>query len=293
LKDWLFYYLVDTETLNYFTMWYKLFLNKTLLVIINIGFIPVSGLLMVLGYLDLLYYWDIPTLPLPKGLVVCGAFLLLVSIAGIIALIKEKQTLLLFHVIILIIICIVQISVSIACLNHSDEKLEVIAKQYWDWEDELAPFDSIHYNEQDLSCCGYDESDPRRHDNDTNPLWKIERKWCIRVIDSCEEENNGQMTRPRKEKRSILTVYEGGSNPEIGVPLEATPTPLKEMTCPPCQDLLVGKLGKLLDIGGFVGLFLAFVQSLVGLTEYLFWRHFKKPGDSFVGSTVASQLNYS
>ena len=152
-----------------------------------------------------------------------------------------------------------------------------------------APFDSIHSNEQELKCCGYDDSDARRHVNDSNPVWRIEHQWCIHFIDSCQNakilsKNNGQMTQSTKNKQSIHIVYSDvNSNPEIFDLLEAT------LTCPPCKDALVDKLGKILNTVGIVGLFFAPVQLVVGITAFLYWKHQRKLDSSFLRNTLVSQ----
>merc|ERR1711944_251061 len=85
----------------------------------------------------------------------------------------------------LLILSITQLSISCACFSGNHEAMEEIARYWWNRDNERAPFDSIHKNEKRFQCCGYDDEDPRRNPNGSNPAMIAEREWCLKNVDSC------------------------------------------------------------------------------------------------------------
>ncbi|XP_076610091.1 tetraspanin-13b isoform X3 [Chaetodon auriga] len=89
------------------------------------------------------------------GIIGVGIFLFFVSLAGLIGAMKHHQVLLFFYMIVLVMVFIVQFSVSSACLainrEQQDHLLEV------GWNNSQSTQRDV---EKSLNCCGFRQVDP-------------------------------------------------------------------------------------------------------------------------------------
>ena len=176
-------------------MWHQIELNRNLHICISIAYLPISILLIVVGCLDRLLYWEqIRTLEVANNVAICGGILLFLSLIGIVAFVKQKPKMQLAYAFLLFLTSITQFSVSCVCLSISKEKIEHITKEFWIREDLDAPYDCVHDAEIRFSCCGYDEFDQRRNDSNDEVAWIIERKWCEWVVDECKSTDLHQVS---------------------------------------------------------------------------------------------------
>ncbi len=93
----------------------------------------------------------VSNLPIIGGVIASGILLLLVSIGGIYATLKQHQVLLFFYMVILFCLFIVQFSVACACLSVSKETQEKIANEGWS----SLNFQLKESVQQNYVCCGF------------------------------------------------------------------------------------------------------------------------------------------
>ena len=240
-------------------MWHRIELNRNLHICISIAYLPISILLIVVGCLDRLLYWEqIRTLEAANNVAICGGILLFLSVIGIVAFVKQKPKMQLAYAFLLLLTSITQFSVSCVCLSISKEKIEHITKEFWTMEDLDAPYDCVHDAEIRFNCCGYDEFDQRRNDSNDEAAWIIERKWCEWVVDECKSTDRHQVSDNATNLFSN-TLYLTKSNIE-GLP------------CPTCKDALCDQLRSIANIVGGVGLSLSFVELFTSILFYRYWK---------------------
>jgi len=125
--------------------------SKNALIALNIIYILVSFILIgVAGY------WKgngvVDSVPIISGIIVCGVFLLLLSILGLLGAIRHHQVMLFFYMIILFLLFIIQFSISIACLSVNQGQKDTILAGAW------ARSDRIKTDVQNImGCCSYDD----------------------------------------------------------------------------------------------------------------------------------------
>ncbi|XP_071941458.1 tetraspanin-31-like isoform X2 [Antedon mediterranea] len=66
------------------------------------------------------------------GIIACGVFLLIVALIGLVGAVKHHQVLLFFYMVILVLLFLIEMFVSIACLVYSESKREDVITYGWE-----------------------------------------------------------------------------------------------------------------------------------------------------------------
>jgi len=230
--------------------------NKRCLLGINFSYIIAAFILI--GVASYAKHANIAeTLPVVGGIIACGVFLLFVAILGLVATLKQSQSLMFYYMIIIGVIFILQFFISIACLGIKKERETTLVKSAWTLIDDPSPPAEIHTAEQSFGCCGLDYSDQRRNATkynitstttanctDTGPSgWCREIQWCITTIDECKD--------PADDPNLIH-----GNITEFG--------------CPTCTDSLDSKIDKAFNATGGLGLFFSFAELIAILAAFVY-----------------------
>ena len=117
----------------------------------------------------------------------CAIILLIVSAVGILATCARNKLCLLIYFCALAILCISQVSISIACFSVTREKEEKLMEDGWNDCDENLP-SYIWDAEEVFLCCGFDENDYRRNFTNMENRTRIERFICIDRVEDCLRE---------------------------------------------------------------------------------------------------------
>ena len=246
-------------------MWGHWSVKKKLLIWINIVYVPLSLVLMVLGRLDMIVFWDVHSLKIVKGILVSGIFMLLVSVIGIIVFSRRESKLQLFYTIILSIVAVLQLSIACAfSVKNDTEYVENECKYLWEADDKLAPYDSNHNAEVRFQCCGYDEDDQRRNTSNTDIVVVLEREWCIRRVDACELTRT--MEQHENDKHMITKLLDStfrGTNTSVSLTL----------TCPSCGKDLVNQLKTIKNSIGAAAIFIALTEFIVVGVAFFYWKY--------------------
>lgn len=93
----------------------------------------------------------ITSLPILGGVVACGVFLLLVAIMGVAGAVRHSQVILFFYMIIMLLLFIIQMSVSIGAIAVSHEQQSNLMKAGWG---KMSP--NVKTKIQTIKdCCGF------------------------------------------------------------------------------------------------------------------------------------------
>ena len=142
------------------------FTKKTLFVIHITNVIVACLLIGVTNYCK--NSSEITSIPIVGGIIACGVLLLIVSILGIYATYQQHQSFLFYYMVSLIVIFIIQFSVSCACLAVDNERVASISKKAWNKADSSEGCGDIHHAEEVFTCCGYDDEDQRLNISNTD-----------------------------------------------------------------------------------------------------------------------------
>ena len=255
--------------------------NKKALIGINIAYVLVAFILI--GVATYGKNSDqMTSLPIVGGIMACGIFLLLVAVLGVLATFKQSQLMLFCYMIILLVIFVLQFSISCACLGVDKEREQRLAKKAWDLSN-YSPFDAIHDAEKHFECCGYDDDDQRRNPinirNESSEWWD-EIKWCISEIDSCKVNEVTTVVPPTETVPPTPTVpptTTGSSVPTATTEVAPTKVSLKsrnleewKLTCPTCESALDEKIDDAFNASGGLGLFFAFTELFAIILAYIY-----------------------
>jgi len=105
----------------------------------------------------------ITSLPILGGIVASGVFLLFVAVLGLLATLKHHQILLFVYMIVLFTIFVIQFSCSCAAIGFDTDAEMKAIKKVWD----AAGNSTVTNAETLLNCCGWDDKDPARTDDQT------------------------------------------------------------------------------------------------------------------------------
>ena len=249
-------------------MWYKRFLHKKCLVVVNISNIPISIILMGIGFSDYSVMCCKPTLPYIRGITACGAVLFLLSIIAIVSFVKNLNGLTKLYMFLLFILCISQFSISCACFSENYEKLEQKSSVWWELDNTHAPFDSIHKSEKKFGCCGYDQSDPRRDANTSDPKMIEERIWCFHNVDSC----NDKKKRPYSANKLSYDSSQNKDNSSIMFNQFDQYKVAEDLTCPTCKKPFTNQFKKIIFMVGGIGMFFSITEFAASFLTYQYLR---------------------
>ena len=114
----------------------------------------------------------------------CGIFLMVVAILGVIGIFKQSQSLMFYYMIFLGIIFVFQFFLSIACLGVTEEREIKLIELAWTQIDDPSGPMEIRLAEQAFNCCGLNETDERRNTTnlDINSEWFNETSFCIHNV---------------------------------------------------------------------------------------------------------------
>jgi len=107
----------------------------------------------------------ITSLPILGGIVASGVFLLFVAVLGLLATLKHHQILLFVYMIVLFTIFVIQFSCSCAAIGFDTDAEMKAIKKVWDAAGQNSTV--ITNAETLLNCCGWDDKDPARTDDQT------------------------------------------------------------------------------------------------------------------------------
>ena len=217
--------------------------NKRCLLGINFAYIIAA--IILIGVASYAKHANIAnTVPIVGGIIACGVFLLFVAVLGLIATLRQSQSLIFYYMIILSIIFILQFFISIACLGVKHETESDLVLSAWDAIDNPNNPGEIHSIEQQFGCCGVNTEGYRRQgsnyaDNGTCiGDWCGEINYCISKVNGCNEPNK-------------------------------TATPL-DFGCPTCDQELDKILDKAFNSTGGLGLFFSFCELFAILTAFVY-----------------------
>ena len=249
-------------------MWYNQFLRKKFLVGVNISNVPISIILMGIGFSDYSIMCCKPTLPYIRGITACGAVLFLISFIAIVSFVKNLKGLTNLYMFLLLILSISQFSISCACFSENYEKLEQKSSDWWEWDNKHAPFDSIHKSEKKFGCCGYDQSDPRRDANTSDPKMIEERFWCFHNVDSCNEKKKSPYS-------GYKLSYESSQNKDYSLTIlnqfdQYGVT--EDLTCPTCKRPFTNQFKKIIFMVGGIGMFFSITEFAASFLTFQYLR---------------------
>lgn len=249
-------------------MWYNQFLRKKFLVGVNISNLPISIILMKIGFSDYSIMCCKPTLPYIRGITACGAVLFLISFIAIVSFVKNLKGLTNLYMFLLLILSICQFSISFAFFSENYEKLEQKSSDWWEWDNKHAPFDSIHKSEKKFGCCGYDQSDPRRDANTSDPKMIEERFWCFHNVDSCNEKKKSPYS-------GYKLSYESSQNKDYSLTIlnrfdQYGVT--EDLTCPTCKRPFTNQFKKIIFMVGGIGMFFSITEFIASFLTFQYLR---------------------
>lgn len=105
----------------------------------------------------------VTSLPIIGGVIACGVFLSMLSVAGLVAAVKHHQVLLFFYMVIMLVVFLIQFSIACACLTVSANAQKDLARKGWMSVDN----ETKSQVQNTFECCGYDDFTLV---NATNPL---------------------------------------------------------------------------------------------------------------------------
>ena len=253
-------------------MWYERLISKNFLICVNIAFIPVSILLIGIGFSDYSILCCTPTAPFIHGISVCGGVLFLIAILGIVSILKNITKLINLYTFLLLIVSVIQFSISCACFSQTYAVLEQKSPDLWELENEHAPFDSIHKIEKNFGCCGYDEDDPRRDPNVSDPVYLVERLWCENNVESCKVRTIAP------EVQHVVLGLHNTSQPYSAKRYSQFPhyKNVTDLPCPICKEPFTRQFKKIIDMVGVIGFLFALIQFAICFLTYKYLNH-KKP----------------
>ena len=242
-------------------MLFTISINRKLLAGINCAYIFVAFILMGVGsYAKYVNLFD--SLPIVGGISVCGIFLMVLAIIGIVAIFKQSQSLMFYYMIFLGIIFVVQFFISIACLAVTEKREMTLVESAWKLIDNPSGPMEIHLAEMTFGCCGFNKKDERRNmDNfERNTTWspKLESwtneiNWCIQNVTSCKKPRLGNPTNEATD-RSRLRASSG----------------TLDLKCPTCDKALKGNINHVFNKAGGIGLFFSLTEIVTLLITYVY-----------------------
>ena len=204
-----------------------------------------------------------------------------------------------YYMIIVVFLFILQFSISCVCLGVDEEREIRLAKQAWHKVDS-SPYKVIHDVENVFQCCGLDDADPRRNNNDS--FWEDERILCQQLSLAWEQQCNVTTTKPKPVPTTAVpvttappitspTTIPTTANPATTAPptaatTENTPPTIKAPAafnisynvqendlitgCPTCTEKLESKIGYAFNMAGGLGLFFAFTEFVAVVVAYIY-----------------------
>lgn len=225
----------------------------------------------------------INSLPVIGGIIACGIFLLLVAVLGVLATFKESQKMLFYYMIIVVILFVLQFSISCVCLGVDKKRELRLAEQAWHAVDG-GTFDVIHDVEKVFECCGLDAKDKRITNRTVDP-WYYERVWCRQSSLVWEQQCHLNQTIPTPLPTTAVPVTTVPP-PDTTTSAVANKTtaddtavydklysaPENELIygCPTCLETLESKIDYAFNTAGGLGLFFAFTELVAIVVTYIY-----------------------
>jgi len=126
----------------------------------------------------------ITSLEIVGGIVASGVFLLFIAVAGLFGAIRHHQVTLFVYMMVLLVLFVIQFSVSCACLAVSTEKQIAIALKGW----ELASNETRFTAEKNFHCCGFVNSTVDGYNCDKIPeCYKDEQIICETCLEKIKD----------------------------------------------------------------------------------------------------------
>ena len=271
-------------------MWHERLLNKKFVIGVNIAYIPVSILLIGLGFADFSIFCCLRTLPFIRGITACGVVLFFLSILGITSFVKRFAKLQNCYTFLLLLLSITQLSISCACFSGTHEKMEEIACYGWGRDNTKAPYDSIHKLEKKFQCCGYDEEDARRDPGVSDPAMLAERLWCLSYVDSCRVKKFASYFGSMDSQ----SFSETPNNPFLKLSIFSENEASGDLTCPTCQEPVTNQYKKISCMVGGIGLLFALTEFGGCFITFTFLKNERRRtvGSQMFSTSLNSEIKY-
>ena len=94
----------------------------------------------------------VTSLPIIGGVIACGVFLSMLSVAGLVGAVKHHQVLLFFYMVIMLVVFLIQFSIACACLTVSTSAQKDLSRKGWMSVDN----ETKAHVQNTFQCCGYD-----------------------------------------------------------------------------------------------------------------------------------------
>ncbi|CAG2168490.1 unnamed protein product [Oppiella nova] len=127
--------------------------TKNALIALNILYILVSSILIGVAAYGMAAS-KVTSIAIIGGIIVCGVFLFLLSLVGLVGARKHHQVLLFFYMVILFILFVVQFSIACACLAFGSEQQSRVAAKGWN----TASKHDQQSAQSFFNCCGYEKT---------------------------------------------------------------------------------------------------------------------------------------
>lgn len=174
----------------------------------------------------------VTSLSLVSGIIVCGVFLLIISIVGLIGASKHHQVLLFFYMIVLFIIFIIQFSVACACLAMNEQQQQTFARKGWEFSNNSTKRDAQKF----FGCCGFEKYSKNMTDNMNHPS-------CVDI-----KNKNDQFCCGDPATADDATCCRGENSTAC--------------SCETCAEPIQESMVKGLNLVGGIGLFFSFTEFL-------------------------------
>lgn len=257
--------------------------SRNTLIVLNILYFMIGVTLIVLAaYCKALAI--ITTVPVMGGIIVCGVFLSIIAILGVVGAAKHHQVMLFFYMVILFLIFLLQFSVACASLGLTDYQEYSFFQIGW----KFASDDLKMRTQSMFGCCGMDQ----QHQFINNYTQKdFNHPRCDTLFpDDCLVNNVTvaccMQYQPDTNDTNLTSTIQSITTtiPLTNLTTLLTTTTITPHSTPPsqkcpvldCWSLVEPKLHKVVRIVGFVSLFFSFTL-LIGIWLTFRYRNQKDP----------------
>ena len=247
--------------------------NERLLVFTNIVYMIIA---LGLGFFSYVWNSAIVDLPIIQGIFGCAVLLFFLAIVGFVAVSYGHKTFLLCYMISLVIIFVLQVGISSACLGVSIERQKRIVREGWEVAEEKGPpYDYIHISEIEFYCCGFNDSDFRRNSFDVprNSTQFFELLYCIGKVEKCSNkttpEQNVDNLDSWTNRETDLIFLESRL---ISNHYNKNNITSEDLICGTCQEPLEAQANRIYDVLGSSAMICAFIELLPIYFVYRAWK---------------------
>ena len=247
--------------------------NERLLVFTNIVYMIIA---LGLGFFSYVWNSAIVDLPIIQGIFGCAVLLFFLAIVGFVAVSYGHKTFLLGYMISLVIIFVLQLAISSACLGVSIERQKRIVREGWEVAEEKGPpYEYIHISEIEFYCCGFNDSDFRRNSFDAprNSTQFFELVYCIGKVEKCWNkttlEQNVDNLDSWTSRETDLAFLGSRLISNHYNKINITPD---DLICDTCQEPLEAQANRIYDVLGSSTMICAFIELLPIYFVYRLWK---------------------